>query len=186
MQKSSADKESPRKIPLLMLMLSDIKVLLLCVRLNCVFQFFILWLRKPTALDDILNSSKDLRIPPRGTQSNAFMQSIHAELKFCFLFFQLSSIILLTKSWSLPHTSHVYILSVLVERYHFVPGNNMSYLSEMMLKIYRLLKEKWSVESLRTFAYLFPFKSILTLRLWLLYILNVFPVWFTTGFSRDI
>ena len=64
MQKSNGDKESPWKIPLLMLMLSDIKVLLLCVRLKCVFQFFILYFGKPTTLDDILNSSKDLRIPP--------------------------------------------------------------------------------------------------------------------------
>ena len=147
MQKSNGDKESPWKIPLLMLMLSDIKVLLLCVRLKCVFQFFILYFGKPTTLDDILNSSKDLRIPPWGTQSNAFMQSIHAHLKFRVLFFQFSSIILLIKSWSLPHTRHVYILSVLVERDSFVPGVNMSYLSEIMLKIYSLLKGKWSVES---------------------------------------
>ena len=62
MQKSNGDKESPLKIPLLLLMLSDIKVSLSCVRVNCVFQFFILCFRKPTTLGDTLNSSKDLRI----------------------------------------------------------------------------------------------------------------------------
>ena len=59
MQKSSGDKESPWRIPILMFMLSDMKVSLLCVRINCVF---ILCFRKPTTLGDTLNSFKDLRI----------------------------------------------------------------------------------------------------------------------------
>ena len=53
MQKNSWDKESPWKIPLLMLMLSDIKVPLSCVRVNCVFQFFVLCFRKPTTQEDL-------------------------------------------------------------------------------------------------------------------------------------
>ena len=56
MEKSSGDKKSPWKIPLLML-LSDIIVSLLCV-----FQFFILCFRKPNTLGDALNSSKDFMI----------------------------------------------------------------------------------------------------------------------------
>ena len=62
MQKSSRDKESPWKIHLLMLMLSDIKVPLSSVIVNCIFQFFILCFRKVTTLGDTLNSSKDLKI----------------------------------------------------------------------------------------------------------------------------
>ena len=61
MQKGGGDNESPWKIPLSMLMLSDIKVPLSCVRVNCVFQFFILCFRKPTTLRDTLNGSKDPR-----------------------------------------------------------------------------------------------------------------------------
>ena len=60
MQKSSGDKESPWKISLLMLMLSDIKVPLSCVRVNCVFQFFTV--RNSTTVGDTLNSPKDLKI----------------------------------------------------------------------------------------------------------------------------
>ena len=41
MQKSSGDKESLWKIPLLMLMLSDIKVPLSCVKINCLPVFHI-------------------------------------------------------------------------------------------------------------------------------------------------
>ena len=61
-QKSSGYKESSWKIPLLILVLSDIKVPLSCVTVNCVSQFLILYFRKPTTLGDTLNSSKDLRI----------------------------------------------------------------------------------------------------------------------------
>ena len=60
MQKSSGDKESPWKISLLMLMLSDIKVPLSFVRVNCVFQFFTV--TNSTTLGDTLNSPKDLKI----------------------------------------------------------------------------------------------------------------------------
>ena len=62
MQESSGDKELPSKIPLLMLMLSDIKVPHSYVRFNCVFHFFMLCFRKPITLGDTLNSSKDLNI----------------------------------------------------------------------------------------------------------------------------
>ena len=72
MQKSSGDKESPWKIPLLMLMLSDIKVPFSYVRVICVFQFVILCFRKSTILGD-----------------------------FRFLFLHFSSIFLLIISWSL-------------------------------------------------------------------------------------
>ena len=61
-QKSSGDKESPWKISLLMLMLSDIKVTLSCVRVNYVFHFLMLCFRKPITLGDILNNSKDFAV----------------------------------------------------------------------------------------------------------------------------
>ena len=78
MQKSSEDKESPWKIPFLILMLSDIKVSLSCVRINCVFHFFMLCLRKPSTLEDMLHSSKGLRIHSCGTLSNvSFSISSH-------------------------------------------------------------------------------------------------------------
>ena len=38
--------------------------------------------------------------------------------------------------------ANVYILSVLMERDHFVPGVNVSYLLELMLEVRRLLKDK--------------------------------------------
>ena len=101
MLKSSGDKESPRKITLLMLMLSDIKVLLSCVRANCLFHSFILCFRKPITQGDTFNSSKDLRIHSRRTLLNAFLSLIHTQLKFRFLFSQFLSIIILIISWSL-------------------------------------------------------------------------------------
>ena len=53
MQKSNGDKESPWKISLLKLMLSDIKVPLSCVTVNCVFLFLMLCFRKVITLGDI-------------------------------------------------------------------------------------------------------------------------------------
>ena len=81
-----------------MLMLSDMKVPLSCVRVNFVSQFFILCFRKPTTLGDTLKSYKDPFM--RNTIMHNSMHSIHAQLKFRFLFLQFSSIILLIISWS--------------------------------------------------------------------------------------
>ena len=51
------DAKSPWKVPLVILMFSNMNVLLPFVKVNYVFPFFMLYSRKPITLEDTLNTS---------------------------------------------------------------------------------------------------------------------------------
>ena len=129
-----------------MLMLSDIKVPLSSVRVNCVLQFFILCFIKPITLWENLYSFKNLGTHSWGTLSKLFCNPCTTQISFPFLAV-VKCHFLDHKFILCNHTNHVYILSVLVEKYRFVPGLNLSYLPELMLEICRLLKDNLLVDS---------------------------------------